>query len=32
MLGWMKIGIPISILTVGIAFFLLYIQVIVFSF
>jgi Na+/H+ antiporter NhaD/arsenite permease-like protein len=32
MLSWMKIGIPISILTVGIAFFLLYIQVIVFSF
>jgi len=31
MLGWMKIGIPISILTVGIAFFLLYIQVIVYS-
>lgn len=32
MLGWMKIGIPVSLLTVGIAFILLYMQVIVFSF
>jgi hypothetical protein len=32
MLAWMKLGIPISLLTVGIAFGLLYIQVIAFSF
>jgi len=30
MLGWMKIGIPISILTFFIAFFLLYMQVVLF--
>jgi Na+/H+ antiporter NhaD/arsenite permease-like protein len=32
MLGWMKIGIPITLLTVGIAYLLLYIQVIMFPF
>ena len=32
MLGWMKIGIPITILTLGIAYLLLYIQVILFHF
>ena len=30
MINWMKIGIPISVLTVGIAFILLYIQVMIF--